>query len=100
MTKIVDETPAIRSFHLQPADGAGLLPHAAGQHLPIRVTVPGSDKPIIRIYTPSAAPSDGLYRISVKREGLVSRHLHDRIRADDFIEVAGKAPAEPAGPNC
>ncbi|SMF89351.1 hypothetical protein SAMN02982917_6701 [Azospirillum oryzae] len=87
VTKIVDETPAIRSFHLQPADGAGLLPHAAGQHLPIRVTVPGSDKPIVRTYTLSAAPSDGLYRISVKREGLVSRHLHDTIRAGDVIEA-------------
>lgn len=87
VTKIVDETPAIRSFHLQPADGAGLLPHTAGQHLPIRVTVPGSDKPVIRTYTLSAAPSDGFYRISVKREGLVSRHLHDRIRAGDIIEA-------------
>ena len=87
VTKIVDETPEIRSFHLQPADGAGLLPHAAGQHLPIRVTVPGADKPVVRTYTLSAAPSDGLYRISVKREGLVSRFLHDTIRAGDFIEA-------------
>ncbi|MBK1836716.1 pyridoxamine 5'-phosphate oxidase family protein [Azospirillum sp. YIM B02556] len=87
VTKIVDETPEIRSFHLQPADGAGLLPHAAGQHLPIRVTVPGSDKPVVRTYTLSAAPSDGLYRISVKREGLVSRHLHDTIRVGDIIEA-------------
>ncbi|CAO3440694.1 2Fe-2S iron-sulfur cluster-binding protein [Azospirillum endophyticum] len=87
VTKIVDETPTIRSFHLQPADGAGLLPHAAGQHLPIRMTVPGSDKPIVRTYTLSAAPSDGLYRISVKREGLVSRHLHDTISVGDVIEA-------------
>nr|WP_295833477.1 pyridoxamine 5'-phosphate oxidase family protein [uncultured Azospirillum sp.] len=87
VTKIVDETPEIRSFHLQPADGAGLLPHAAGQHLPIRVTVPGAEKPVVRTYTLSAAPSDGLYRISVKRDGLVSRHLHDTIRAGDFIEA-------------
>ncbi|MBY6264854.1 2Fe-2S iron-sulfur cluster binding domain-containing protein [Azospirillum sp. 412522] len=87
VAKIVDETPAIRSFHLQPADGAGLLPHAAGQHLPIRVTVPGSDKPVVRTYTLSVAPSDGLYRISVKREGLVSRRLHDTIQAGDVIEA-------------
>ncbi|WP_042688764.1 pyridoxamine 5'-phosphate oxidase family protein [Azospirillum sp. B506] len=87
VTKITDETPEIRSFHLQPADGAGLLPHAAGQHLPIRVTVPGTDKPITRTYTLSTAPSDGLYRISVKRDGLVSRHLHDSIHAGDLIEA-------------
>ncbi|MBP2302720.1 2Fe-2S iron-sulfur cluster-binding protein [Azospirillum picis] len=87
VTKIVEESPSIRSFHLQPDDGAGLLPHAAGQHLPIRVTVAGAEKPVIRTYTLSVAPSDGLYRISVKREGLVSRHLHDTIRVGDIIEA-------------
>ena len=87
VTKIVEEGQSIRSFHLEPDDGAGLLPHAAGQHLPIRVTVPGADKPVIRTYTLSVAPSDGLYRISVKREGAVSRHLHDNIRVGDVIEA-------------
>jgi len=91
VTKIVDESSSIRSFHLQPDDGAGLLPHQAGQHLPIRVTLPGEDKPAIRNYTLSAAPSDGLYRISVKREGAVSRHLHDTIRVGDVIEA--RAPS-------
>jgi ferredoxin-NADP reductase/predicted pyridoxine 5'-phosphate oxidase superfamily flavin-nucleotide-binding protein len=87
VTKIVEESPSIRSFHLQPDDGAGLLPHAAGQHLPIRVTVSGADKLVIRTYTLSVAPSDGLYRISVKRDGAVSRHLHDNIRVGDVIEA-------------
>lgn len=91
VTNIVEESASIRSFHLQPSDGAGLLPHAAGQHLPIRVTVPGSDKPVIRTYTLSVAPSDGVYRISVKRDGLVSQHLHDSIRLGDVIEA--RAPA-------
>lgn len=87
VAKIVEESQSIRSFHLEPADGAGLLPHAAGQHLPIRVTVPGADKPVIRTYTLSVAPSDGLYRISVKRDGAVSRHLHDTMRVGDVIEA-------------
>lgn len=87
VAKIVDESSSIRSFHLQPDDGAGLLPHQAGQHLPIRVSLPGSDKPVIRTYTLSVAPSDGMYRISVKRDGLVSRHLHDSIHAGDIIEA-------------
>lgn len=91
VTRIVDESAVIRSFHLMPADGAGLLPHRAGQHLPIRVTPPGADKPVIRTYTISVAPSDGLYRISVKREGLVSRFLHDTVREGDIIEA--RAPA-------
>lgn len=91
VTKLVDETAAIRSFHLQPDDGAGLLPHEAGQHLPIRVLLPGEDKPQIRTYTLSVAPSDGEYRISVKREGAVSSFLHDTIVEGAVIET--RAPA-------
>ncbi|OKO77883.1 pyridoxamine 5'-phosphate oxidase family protein [Bradyrhizobium sp. NAS96.2] len=87
VTKIVDESRSIRSFHLQPDDGAGRLPHRAGQHLPIRIALPGADKPIIRTYTLSVAPSDGMYRISVKRGGVVSQHLHDNIRVGDIIEA-------------
>ncbi|MBR0893760.1 pyridoxamine 5'-phosphate oxidase family protein [Bradyrhizobium tropiciagri] len=87
VTGIVDESRAIRSFHLQPDDGAGRLPHQAGQHLPIRIALPGADKPVIRTYTLSVAPSDGMYRISVKRDGLVSQHLHDHVRVGDIIEA-------------
>lgn len=91
VTRIVKESETIRSFHLQPGNGAGLLPHAAGQHLPIRVTPPGGEKPVIRTYSLSVAPSDGTYRISVKRNGLVSRFLHDSVAVGDIIEV--RAPA-------
>lgn len=91
VTKIVDESRTIRSFHLAPDDGAGLLPHLAGQHLPIRVALAGEENPVIRNYTLSVAPSDGVYRISVKREGAVSRHLHDTVRVGDVIEA--RAPA-------
>ncbi|MEA1649965.1 pyridoxamine 5'-phosphate oxidase family protein [Nitrospirillum sp. BR 11164] len=91
VTRIVDESAAIRSFHLMPDDGAGLIPHEAGQHLPIRVALSGTDKPVIRTYTLSVAPSDAVYRISVKRDGLVSSHLHDHVRVGDIIEA--RAPA-------
>ncbi|KQS83186.1 MULTISPECIES: pyridoxamine 5'-phosphate oxidase family protein [unclassified Rhizobium] len=87
ISRIVQESASIRSFHLEPADGLGLLPHAAGQHLPIRVMPEGSDTPVMRTYTLSTAPSDGVYRISVKREGLVSRHLHDTLKKGDLIEA-------------
>lgn len=87
VSRIVDESRTIRSFHLQPDDGAGLLTHQAGQHLPIRLTLPGADKPVIRTYTLSVAPSDGIYRISVKRDGAVSTHLHDHLRVGDVLEA-------------
>ncbi|NUB26637.1 2Fe-2S iron-sulfur cluster binding domain-containing protein [Azospirillum brasilense] len=91
VTDIVEESATIRSFHLRPTDGAGLPPHLAGQHLPIRVTPAGAEKPVVRTYTLSVAPSDGICRISVKREGLVSRHLHDHVRVGDVIEARGPA---------
>lgn len=87
VTRIVEESASIRSFHLQADDGAGLLPHKAGQHLPIRVMPPGAKEPLLRTYTLSVAPSDGMYRISVKRDGVVSQHLHDAIRVGDTIEA-------------
>lgn len=90
VARIVEESSVIRSFHLEPADGAGIAVHAAGQHLPIRVIPEGADTPVMRTYTLSTAPSDGFYRISVKRQGLVSAHLH-RLNVGDLIEA--RAPA-------
>jgi len=91
VSKINDESSVIRSFQFEPVDGAGLIPHLAGQHLPIRVTPATCDKPMIRTYTLSCGPADGIYRISVKREGLVSSHLHDTLRVGEIIEA--RAPA-------
>jgi len=91
VSRVVQESESIRSFHLEADDGAGLLPHLAGQHLPIRLRIPGVDKPVIRTYTLSVAPSDGRYRISVKHDGLVSRHLHEHLQEGDIIEA--RAPA-------
>ncbi|WP_217474752.1 pyridoxamine 5'-phosphate oxidase family protein [Stutzerimonas stutzeri] len=87
VTQVTEESASIRSFHLVPADGAGLLPHLAGQHLPIRVRLPGQTKPLIRTYTLSVAPSDGTYRISVKREGTVSRYLHEHLHEGSTLEA-------------
>ncbi|WP_427185372.1 pyridoxamine 5'-phosphate oxidase family protein [Bordetella bronchialis] len=87
VARIVDESSSVRSFHLEPADGAGRAPHLAGQFLPIRVTPAGQDRPLPRTYTVSSAPSDAGYRISVKREGAVSSHLHDSVRVGDIVEA-------------
>lgn len=91
VVKVVDESATIRSFHLMADDGAGLLPHLAGQHLPIRLQLPGTDKPLMRAYTLSVAPSENFYRISVKRDGVVSRYLHDHLHTGDTLEA--RAPA-------
>lgn len=86
----VDESSTIRSLYLKPTDGAGMIAHKAGQHLPIRVQLPGEDAPLNRTYTISAAPSDGVYRISVKREGKVSQFLHS---LSEGAEIEACAPA-------
>ena len=91
IARIVDESSVIRSFHLEPADGKGIVAHEAGQHLPIRVRPDAAAEPVLRTYTVSTAPSDGYYRLSVKRQGLVSNHLHDHLTVGDMIEA--RAPA-------
>jgi ferredoxin-NADP reductase/predicted pyridoxine 5'-phosphate oxidase superfamily flavin-nucleotide-binding protein/ferredoxin len=101
VTRIADESQVVRSFHLEPADGAGIIAHRAGQFLPIRVMPSGHGKPLTRTYTLSVAPSDAGYRISVKRDGVVSRYLHDTLKVGDVIEARAPAgvftidPAEP-----
>ncbi|CAI8841649.1 FAD-binding oxidoreductase [Pseudomonas sp. IT-347P] len=85
VARIEAESRNIRSIYLEPTDGAGLPVFLAGQHLPLRFTLDGEVH--IRTYSLSSAPSDGFYRISVKREGLISSHLHEQIRVGDVLEA-------------
>jgi uncharacterized protein len=88
VTQVVDESRVIRSFHLEPADGHAVPSFQAGQHLPIRLkTITGED--LHRTYTISQSPSDEGLRLSVKREGLASSHLHDHVHVGDVIEALG-----------
>ena len=85
VAKIEMESRHIRSIYLEPDDGAGLPVFLAGQHLPLRFTLDGEVH--IRTYSLSSAPSDGFYRISVKRDGRVSNHLHEQIQVGDVLEA-------------
>ena len=82
--QVVGESETIRSIHLKPADGSALIPHKAGQHLPIRIADQGSF--IRRSYTISSAPSEKFYRLSVKRQGRGSRLLHS-LQPGDEVDV-------------
>jgi uncharacterized protein len=79
------ESVDIRSFVLAPEQGVAPR-FAAGQHLPIRITTATGDT-LLRTYSLSSAPSDGQLRISIKAQGLVSRHLHEQIQVGDVLEV-------------
>jgi ferredoxin-NADP reductase/predicted pyridoxine 5'-phosphate oxidase superfamily flavin-nucleotide-binding protein len=85
---VVDESSVIRSFYLEPADGHGVPRFLAGQHLPIRIKTTAGEE-LRRTYTISQAPSDDGLRLSIKREGAASRHLHDHVRAGNLIEALG-----------
>lgn len=85
VTRVVDESRVIRSFHLQPADGHALPPLQAGQHLPIRLGQAGP----MRTYTISSAPGDDHLRLSVKRDGLVSTQMHETLQVGDVVEALG-----------
>ncbi|WP_455733129.1 2Fe-2S iron-sulfur cluster-binding protein, partial [Burkholderia stabilis] len=87
IAKIVDEARAIRSFHFEPADGGALPAYEAGQHLTLRVALPGTDTPSVRSYTLSDAPGGTHYRITVKREGRVSAWLHDHAQAGMTLDA-------------
>lgn len=89
VTQVIEESQSIRSYHLEPTDGAGLSRFEAGQHLPMRFVLDGQDVHTIRTYSVSSAPSDNFLRISVKRDGQVSSHLHDTIKVGDLIEARG-----------
>jgi ferredoxin-NADP reductase/predicted pyridoxine 5'-phosphate oxidase superfamily flavin-nucleotide-binding protein len=92
VVRVHDESEVIRSFYLEPSDGAGLSSYQPGQHIPIRLPAGADGACIVRTYTLSSAPNDRHYRISVKREsqGTVSRFLHDQLEAGSTIEA--KAP--------
>ncbi|AUM70357.1 pyridoxamine 5'-phosphate oxidase family protein [Pseudomonas fluorescens] len=90
VARVVDESPDIRSFYLQASDGLGLPRFEAGQHLPVRILLEGQTTPAIRTYSVSSAPSDDFLRISVKRDGSVSSHLHERVQA--LHEIEARAP--------
>ncbi|WP_085723570.1 pyridoxamine 5'-phosphate oxidase family protein [Pseudomonas sp. R37(2017)] len=83
--RIEAQSHNIRSIYLEPADGAGLPLFQAGQHLPLRFNIDGEVH--IRTYSLSSAPSDDFFRISVKRDGRVSTHLHERIRVGDLLQA-------------
>ena len=85
VARIEAESHSIRSIYLEPADGVGLPRFQAGQHLPLRFNMDGEMH--IRTYSLSSAPSDDFLRISVKREGLVSSHLHEQIHVGDVLEA-------------
>ena len=89
VAEVIEETPSTRTFVLEPAgDDAPPLAYRAGQHLTVIVEANGTRHR--RCYSFSSSPvAGGRTAITVKRmpDGLVSRHLHDRVRPGDTLVV-------------
>ena len=76
VASITEESAIIRSLDLVPVDGGTVLPHVPGQYLTLALAL--TDRPLLRHYSLSGAPSPTGYRISVKREphGVGSGMIH------------------------
>jgi ferredoxin-NADP reductase/MOSC domain-containing protein YiiM len=84
VTATTRESDTIMSFTF-----AGDAPHTrAGQYLTLRVRPDPGKPPLVRSYSLSGLADAGDLRISVKRDGVVSRYLHDHVRPGDTIDVA------------
>lgn len=92
------ETETAVSVYLRPVEDFPLPFYQPGQHLTVRVNVPGADKPVVRCYTLSDAPCQDVYRVTVKqlasaahqtdaRPGLVSGFFNQNLSVGDQLEA-------------
>jgi ferredoxin-NADP reductase/MOSC domain-containing protein YiiM len=86
VAEIRHESTTINSFRLVPEDGAPAA--QPGQYLTVRVSPDGGGTALVRSYSLSDVSGEAGYRISVKREGLGSRYLHERVAVGDVLDVA------------
>ncbi|MFB7123178.1 globin domain-containing protein [Kitasatospora sp. NPDC056273] len=82
------ETEAVTSYLVRPADGRPVPAFRPGQYVSVRTELADGARQI-RQYSLSGG-ADGALRFSVKREdgGEVSGHLHDHLKASDPVELA------------
>jgi ferredoxin-NADP reductase/MOSC domain-containing protein YiiM/ferredoxin len=89
VAEIRRESSTISSFLLVPTEKPATAPFAApGQYLTVRVRPDAGAPQLTRSYSLSDIADERGYRISVKREGVTSRYLHDRIGVGDVLDVA------------
>ncbi len=85
LVKRQDESSVISSFYFQPSEGGAMPDYKPGQYITILLTIDGQS--IRRNYSLSDAPGTDYLRISVKREGLVSNYLHDKLKINDEVSL-------------
>jgi ferredoxin-NADP reductase len=83
------------SLYLAPHDRKPIPRFEAGQFLTFRVSVPGTDRPVIRCYSLSADYHPDYYRITVKRvsavsgePGVASTFMTERLAPGDILDIS------------
>lgn len=92
VTKIITETPSVKTLRLGPTAGETTLPFIflPGQFLNVAFSIGGAR--MNRSYSISSSPLQREYLdLTVKREprGAVSRHIDDLLRVGDELEAGG-----------
>ena len=84
ITTITDESSVIKSFNLASVNNQrpSFMP---GQFITLKTKIHNQE--VIRTYTVSSSPHDDDYRISVKKEGLFSGYLHEKIKVGDTLQI-------------
>ncbi len=86
---VLSETQDIRTFRMGRPGG---FTFRAGQFVMVRVEL--DRRPVIRCYSISSSPAcTGYLEISVRRQGAVSRHLHETLRPGAKLDVRGPGGA-------
>jgi len=90
ISRIDQESAAVRSLLLAPVDGLPLATALPGQFVVLRLRPAPDAAPVLRAYSLSDAPAEDHYRISVKQEakGEASRFLHQHAEVGDLLEVS------------
>ncbi|MGI5187547.1 MOSC domain-containing protein [Promicromonospora sp. CA-289599] len=90
VTRIVQETRTVSSYHLEDHGRERARPAQPGQYLTLRLLDDPDQAPLIRNYSVSAQEGAGRYRITVRRDdhGRAGRFLHDHVEVGDTVDVA------------
>ena len=84
---VVEESPDVCSYLLEPLGGEALPPFAPGAHIDVRLS-----PELVRQYSLCNGPREGgHYHIAVKNEPSSrggSRHMHEHVHAGDVIEIS------------
>jgi ferredoxin-NADP reductase len=82
--RVSDETGDTKTVWLRP----NLLWRGAraGQYVRLRAEING--RRVERVYSLSSRPGDKLLALTVKRQGLMSTHLHEQVRAGEVLTIS------------